>query len=113
MIQRLLVAALYASTLASGAAAGDTVAEEPAPSVHRVAVRGMKYVPETLEVKAGDKIIWVNEDIVPHTVTAADKTLDSGLMQPKQSWSWVAEGKGERPYVCVFHPTMKGTVVVE
>lgn len=106
-----LCAFLYA--LGASASGDDDDKKEREPAVHRVSIQQMRYVPATLELRAGDKIVWVNEDIFPHTVTAADKSLDSGLMTAKQSWSWVAGEKGEHPYVCTYHPTMKGTVIVK
>lgn len=106
--------ALCAFLYALGAsAADDNDKKRREPAVHRVSIQQMKYVPANLEVQAGDTIVWVNEDIFPHTVTATDKFLDSGLMKPKQSWTWVAGEKGEHSYVCAYHPTMKGIVVVK
>ncbi len=34
----------------------------------------MKFVPERLEVAAGDRITWTNRDFVPHSVTATTAT---------------------------------------
>ena len=60
----------------------------------------MKFVPERLEVAAGDGVTWVNKDLVPHTVTA-----------PGASWKFIVRRRGEMPYRCRFHPTMKAVVV--
>lgn len=113
--RRLLAAAIGAALVALGAAAGSAAEpeEKKEPTVHTVVIKAMKYVPEVLEVHAGDEIVWVNEDIVPHTVTATDKSPDSGLMTPKQTWKWVPDEKGEHPYVCLYHPTMTGKVIVK
>ena len=35
-----------------------------------------KFVPAQLQVAAGDTIVWVNKDIVPHTITSTDKSWD-------------------------------------
>ena len=72
----------------------------------------MKFVPERLEVAAGDRITWTNADLVPHTVTAASAGVESGDIAQGKSWSFVAKKKGEMPYICRLHPVMKGVVVV-
>ena len=33
-------------------------------------IEGMKFVPERLEVAAGDRVTWTNRDFLPHSVTA-------------------------------------------
>lgn len=71
----------------------------------------MAFVPATLEVSVGDSVVWTNEDIVPHTVTAAG-TFDSQSMTTKQEWRYTASKAGEYAYGCTFHPTMKGTLTV-
>jgi len=47
---------------------------------------------------------------VPHIVTGdkfRSKSLDQG-----DSWTYTANQKGDFPYNCHFHPTMKGEAVV-
>ena len=73
----------------------------------------MKFVPERIEVAAGDRITWVNRDIVPHTVTATEAGVESGEIKQDARWTWTARKKGEMPYICRLHPVMKGTVVVK
>ena len=41
-----------------------------AAKTHRVVIRGLKYQPETLVVRRGDAVVWVNDDPMPHTVTS-------------------------------------------
>ena len=73
----------------------------------------MKFVPERLEVAAGDRVTWVNRDFVPHTVTAKEAGVESGDLKENASWTWTAREKGEMPYICRLHPVMKGTVLVK
>ena len=73
----------------------------------------MKFVPERLEVAAGDRITWTNRDIVPHTVTAKAQAVESGELAQGKSWTYVAPRKGEVPYICRLHPVMRGTLVVK
>ena len=73
----------------------------------------MKFVPERLEVAAGDRITWANRDIVPHTVTAPAQKIESGELAQGKSWSYVARTKGEIDYICRLHPGMKGVLIVK
>jgi plastocyanin len=80
---------------------------------YTVTIEGMKFQPQVLTVAVGDTVIWVNKDLVAHTATAADGTFDSKLIAPDKSWKLTVRQPGEFPYVCTYHPTMKGTLKVE
>lgn len=82
------------------------------PRTHTVALRGMKNVPATLVVNAGDTVVWKNEDVVPHTATDRGKAFDSGNIEPGGSWSYVAERKGTFSYYCAYHPNTRGRLIV-
>ena len=71
----------------------------------------MKFVPERLEVAAGDRITWVNKDFLPHTVTA--KAIESGDLGEGKTFTYVAKNPGEIAYICRLHPVMHGTIVVK
>jgi len=81
-------------------------------ATHTIVIEGMKYVPDNLTVKRGDRIVWQNKDVVPHTATAPHK-WDTGSIAPGKSWSRAAPKPGKYDYVCTFHPGMKATLVVQ
>lgn len=82
-------------------------------ATHTITIEGMKYVPQTLTVQRGDRIVWRNRDVVPHTATARG-AFDSGNIAAGASWSHAAPGKaGTYGYACTFHPGMRATLVVE
>lgn len=83
-----------------------------AAKTHTVAMDGTRFIPETITVKEGDRVVWVNKDPFPHTATA-DGVFDSGSVAPGHSWTYVARNPGDFAYVCTFHPGMKGTLVVQ
>ena len=84
-----------------------------ASGTHTIVIADMKFVPETLTVKAGDTVVWVNKDFFPHTATAQDKSFDSGDIATNKSWKYVAKKKGSFPYICTLHPMMKAILVVK
>jgi len=82
------------------------------PKTYTVTMEGNSYLPAVLAVKAGDTIVWVNKDLVNHSVTSAVGGFDSKTITPGQSWKHTFPKKGAFPYACTFHPTMTGTVRV-
>lgn len=116
---RAAVFVLATAVLSALPAASASPSAEPgaaaAPRVHTVKIKGMAFVPATLEVSVGDTIVWVNEDLVPHTATAivdGATVFDSGVFPASASWKYVTTKSGPIPYVCLLHPTMKATLIV-
>ena len=103
MPRRLILA------LASAAAVALSPGAIAAGKTHQVAIEGMKFVPERVEVAVGDSITWVNHDVVPHTVTNVAKKIESGTIAANGKWTYVVRRKGEVDYVCRFHPGMRGS----
>jgi plastocyanin len=83
-----------------------------AGKTHEVVIEGMQFTPAVLEVEHGDKVMWRNKDLVPHTATAAG-AFDSGNIAAGKSWSHVMSKPGRYDYVCTYHPGMKATIVVK
>ncbi|SIT45536.1 Blue (Type 1) copper domain protein [Paraburkholderia ribeironis] len=98
------VVACVAATLISSAAA--------APGTHLVVIEQMRFNPPTLTVQRGDRVMWVNKDLLAHTASATSKAFDSGTIAPDASWTYVARERGSYPYLCSFHPVMRGTLTV-
>ncbi len=82
-------------------------------AAHTVTIENMQYNPAELHVHRGERIVWVNRDLFPHTATSASHAFDSGSIAANSSWTYVAGKVGEYPYGCTFHPSMKGLVVVQ
>lgn len=102
------VAALWiAGATAAAAEVGAT------SKTHVVVIENMRFDPQTLTARSGDRIIWINKDLVPHTATADAGKFDSHTLAPNASWTFVVEKPGNFPYVCAFHPTMTATLTVE
>ena len=103
-----LLAALGAVTIvtASGAAPAK-------PQRHTVTIDGTSFAPADLTVNAGDRVVWTNKDPYPHTATSKTGGFDSDAVMPGKSWTFVAKKKGDYPYICSIHPSMKGTLHVK
>lgn len=83
------------------------------------------FIPKLVEIElaVNNKVVWINEDSIGHTVTtdkdAIDKytgrfdSLDTiGLVQPGQSYEFLFTQEGEFAYHCEPHPWMTGMVKV-
>ena len=91
-------------------------ADASAQQTYTVTIENLQFEPQTLTVKRGDRVVWVNQDLVPHTATAeksAPKNFDSHSIAPNTSWTYIASTPGRYAYMCTLHPTMKATLVVE
>lgn len=106
---RVLPVLLALAVSTAGAAAQD---KPPAQPKTVVIIKMLQFQPE-ITVSAGQTVTWENQDIVPHTVTADDKSFDSGLIEVGKSWSYTAKKPGRFPYTCTLHPNMHGVLVVK
>jgi plastocyanin len=89
--------------------AAPLAAPSAAPVVH---IANLAFVGGALRVRAGTRVRWVNEDQVPHSVTANDGSFDSGLIEPSQSFEHAFDHAGTFAYHCTPHPFMRGVVLV-
>lgn len=83
------------------------------------------FVPKRIEVElaVNNKVRWINEDNVGHTVTTDNNAVDKysgrfdsletiGLVQPGETFEFLFTQPGDFPYHCEPHPWMKGTIKV-
>jgi plastocyanin len=90
-------------------------AARAAPSVHTIVIDGMRFIPQTSEVKPGDTVVWRNKDPFPHTATAVagNGGPASPVIAAGASWRFKATRAGAYPYLCTLHRTMTATLVVK
>jgi plastocyanin len=82
------------------------------------------YNPDTAEVPMNEKVVWVNEDTVPHTSTSGTgledpnsgtvfdtSIINGGESSAPQELKGVKEGD-EVPYYCAVHPYMTSKLTV-
>lgn len=63
-------------------------------------------------VPVGTTVIVENTDDAQHTWTSVDGVFDSGVIGIGEAFSFTFDEPGEYAYVCEFHPSMTGTIVV-
>jgi plastocyanin len=112
LLARAIGVLFFGSLVASGA--GSRMSQTSGtPQTYYVTIEAMRFTPQALTVRRGDRVIWINKDPFPHTTTADRRTFDSRSIEPNASWTYVARKPGDYDYGCTLHPTMKGTLAVQ
>jgi plastocyanin len=80
--------------------------------VDTVRIQMMKFVPEQLSVNIGDTVVWMNKDIVAHTVESyQNNKFYSDTIQPQGSWKLIVIDSAA--YYCSIHPAMQGQLIMQ
>ena len=84
------------------------------------------FMPDIVKINTGSSITWPNNSNLPHNIVGAYRkntttttsgsqvTVDSGTVEPNQSWKYNFNDVGVFEYRCTFHSAdgMKGTLIV-
>jgi plastocyanin len=85
-----------------------------AAAVIKVTIKSLKYLSDTTQIKTGETVEWVNDDLTPHTVTSdSGGELNSGSIDIGATWRHTFNQPGTFTYFCTFHREMKGSVIVK
>jgi plastocyanin len=96
----------------SGGDVNITSSTVPASGPGPVTIKGVAFNPKEVHVKVGEPLIWNWDDGgLEHTVTADDKSFDSGR-KASGSFQHSFATAGTVAYHCEVHSKMHGTVVV-
>jgi plastocyanin len=99
---RLLVCVMATLMMSADAMAGTYV----------VVIEQMRFDAPTLTIARGDRVVWTNKDLFPHTATADANVFDSHDIAADASWTYVARETGRYAYSCKLHPTMHAVLNV-
>jgi plastocyanin len=83
------------------------------PSEHIVEITSFRFKPSSLNVRAGDTVTWINQDIAPHTATAENESWDTGQIDKGQQKSVIINDDTPKAYFCRFHPAMKAKLIID
>ncbi len=76
------------------------------------------YIPASVTVSKGGKVIWTNDDTAAHTVTSGTPkdgpsgVFDSSLVMGGNTFEYTFNDSGSYDYFCMVHPWMVGNVQV-
>ena len=107
----LAVSSLFFTNFALGQAEKEASANDA--KTNQIVIKDFHFTPQTLTVKAGEKITWINRDEEPHTVVSVEKQFKkSAALDTDQEFTITAGAPGTYSYFCSVHPKMTGTIVV-
>jgi plastocyanin len=80
-----------------------------------VVIDNFTFTPATLTVPVGTRVVWRNDDDIPHTVVsdASPPLFRSKALDTDDSYATVFDKPGTYGYFCGLHPHMQGTIVVK
>ena len=83
-----------------------------APHTYTIVIDKMKFGPVPAELHKGDTIVWVNRDFLRHSATAANHGFDVDLPAGAAK-KMVLTKTGTFPFVCRYHPGMRGVLQIK
>jgi plastocyanin len=85
----------------------------PEAPTRAVAIRDFKFAPRVLRVARGTRVTWTDLDEANHSVTFARSPGNLGNIREGEARSTQFTRPGTYAYVCLYHPSMRGRVVVQ
>ena len=83
-------------------------------SQNKIEIKDFAFNPQTLTVKSGEKVTWINRDEEPHTIVSVEKQFKkSSAIDTDQEFTITAGAPGTYTYFCSVHPKMTGTIIVQ
>ena len=100
--------ALFTVVIVSGLSVGAYAATEVLPQ------QGREISSESVSVKKGDALTFLNDDTVPHNIMSASKgnEFNLGSQAPGTSTDVTFKESGDVQVICAIHPRMKMMVKV-
>ena len=80
----------------------------------RIEIKDFAFNPQTITVKSGAKVTWINRDEEPHTIVSVEKQFKkSTALDTDQEFTITTGTPGTYNYFCSVHPKMTGIIIVE
>jgi plastocyanin len=111
-MRRAAVAAVVGLALALGASPASSqhgAPGEPAAAIP-VSIGFASVAPPHLDVLVGDTVRWTNDSVRVHTITADDRSFDSGRLAVDATFAHAFTAAGDAAYHCIIHPFIRGDV---
>ena len=100
--------AVFVLVISTGLSAGALAANQ---MVHQ---QGRVFGPDSVTIKKGDALTFVNDDTIPHNIMSASKgnEFNLGSQGPGMSTDVTFKEAGDVQVICAIHPRMKMMVKV-
>ncbi len=79
-----------------------------------IRIDNFSFKEQTLTVRPGTEVTWVNHDDAPHKIVSTDKsTFASPVLDTDGRFSFTFTKAGTYDYFCSIHPMMTGKIIVK
>jgi plastocyanin len=114
LINKITIAALLSGFSFSALAGEMKDSGSTGVGQNKIEIKDFAFNPQTITVKSGEKITWINRDEEPHTIVSVEKQFKkSSALDTDQEFTITAGAPGTYTYYCSVHPKMTGTIVVQ
>jgi len=85
------------------------------PGVSLVEINDSGFSPQTVIIKTGETIEWINKDSQPHQVVIdfGASRIEGKALQTDEEYSLRFMEEREYDYYCGIHPEMRGKIIVQ
>jgi len=83
-----------------------------APGETLLTIDNFTFKPDTITVPVGTRIVWENNDDIPHSIVETTGKFHSAALDTGDKFSFIFDKAGVFAYFCGLHPHMTGKVVV-
>jgi plastocyanin len=109
---KFLLPAVAAAALVAAGCGGSGVSSEPVATTEVSMAKSYVFEPKVIEVEAGEKVTWTNDDNFTHTVQVDGR--EDHKVEQDESVSITFDTPGTYHYVCTLHrQDMDGEVIVQ
>lgn len=114
----IVVAALITTGVLLTGREADNQDSEASAAAAQVIITDSNLTPSTIKIKAGQSVVWTNQDDTSHLIASEDKSLEGftsdNHLQQGESFSYVFDKTGTYNYYDTLNPlVLKGEIVVE
>ena len=83
-----------------------------APGETQLTIDNFTFKPDAVTVPVGTRIVWENEDDIPHSIVETNGSFHSPALDTQDKYGFTFATAGSFEYFCGLHPHMRGKVIV-
>ena len=93
--------------------AASSLSSAAPPDSTQIVIKDFMFTPNSLTVKAGVTVTWLNKDDEAHSVVSDTGLFRSGAVDTNETFSFKFDKPGTYHFSCSIHPRMVGTIIVQ
>src|SRR5215469_6546864 len=114
LINKITIAALLSGFSLSALSGEMKDATSSGAGQNKIEIKDFAFNPQSITVKSGEKITWINRDEEPHTVVSVEKQFKkSSALDTDEQFTITTGAPGTYTYYSSVHPKMTGKIIVK